>query len=138
MSEVTVTMPLELTFEMMRAVRDDPTACIADRDAWHARLGWLMCAWDVLVQYRRMPGIPDRAIQPPLTPTQRTNPEDKPIMMTERDYINATNLAKALAASVIVADILAMTGQEKLDQSDALKALDRITDRLQAIVKTKG
>ena len=59
-------------------------------------------------------------------------------MMTERDYINATNLAKALAASVIVADILAMTGQEKLDQSDALKALDRITDRLKAIVKTKG
>lgn len=58
--------------------------------------------------------------------------------MTERDYINATNLAKARAAAVIVADILAMTGQEKLDQSDALKALDRITDRLSIVVKTKG
>ena len=58
--------------------------------------------------------------------------------MTERDYINATNLAKARAASVIVADILAMTDEDKRNQSDALKALDRITDRLQAIVKTKG
>ena len=62
MTEVTITMPLNLTPEMIRAVRDDPTTCTADRDAWHARLGWLMSAWDVLVQYRRMPSIPASGI----------------------------------------------------------------------------
>ena len=58
--------------------------------------------------------------------------------MTERDYINATNLAKARAATVIVADILAMTDSEKAAQAAALKALYRITDRLSIVVKTKG
>ena len=54
MSEVTVTMPLALTPEMMRAVRDDPLCQVAG-EHWHARLGWLICAWDVLVQHRRDP-----------------------------------------------------------------------------------
>ena len=57
MSEVTITMPLTLTPEMIRAVRDDPTTCTASHEAWHARLGWLLCAWDVLVRHRRMPDI---------------------------------------------------------------------------------
>ena len=53
MSEVTVMMPLTLTQEMIRAVREDPTTGVDDLDEWHARLGWLLCAWDVLVSYRR-------------------------------------------------------------------------------------
>ena len=57
--EVTVTMPINLTPEMVRAVRDDPI-CSVGNEMWHARLGWLICAWDVLVQNR--PGQPkDRA-----------------------------------------------------------------------------
>lgn len=54
MTEVTVTMPLQLTREMMEAVRHDPL-CSVDDELWHARLGWLICAWDVLVQHRRDP-----------------------------------------------------------------------------------
>ena len=58
--------------------------------------------------------------------------------MTERDYINATNLAKARAAFVIVVDILETTVQGRRDQEAAIKALDRIIDRLQSIITTKG
>jgi hypothetical protein len=54
MSEVTVMMPLQLTREMMQAVRRDPF-CSVDDELWHTRLGWLICAWDVLVQHRREP-----------------------------------------------------------------------------------
>jgi hypothetical protein len=46
---VTVAMPLQLTPEMIRAVRTDPTTAVADMEEWHARLGWLICAWYVLV-----------------------------------------------------------------------------------------
>jgi hypothetical protein len=49
--QVTITMPLTLTPEMMRAVRDDPL-CQVPGEQWHARLGWLICAWDVLVEHR--------------------------------------------------------------------------------------
>lgn len=55
MNEVTVTMPLVLTPEMLRAVRDDDTTKTEGREEWHRRLGWLLCAWDVLVQHRRDP-----------------------------------------------------------------------------------
>lgn len=53
-NEVTVTMPLALTPEMMRAVRDHDTTSTEDRDEWHRRLGWLICAWDVLLEQRNM------------------------------------------------------------------------------------
>ena len=66
MSQVTVTMPMELTTAMMRAVRDDPL-CQVDGEQWHTRLGWLLCAWDVLVQHRLKTGdgvvIPAEALQ---------------------------------------------------------------------------
>lgn len=55
-NEVTVTMPLALTPEMIRAVRDHDTTATEDREEWHRRLGWLICAWDVLVEHRLMPG----------------------------------------------------------------------------------
>lgn len=54
-NEVTVTMPLALTPEMLRAVKEHPTTKTDDRDEWHRRLGWLMCAWDVLVEHRLAP-----------------------------------------------------------------------------------
>ncbi len=55
-NEVKVTMPLVLTLEMIRAVRDHDTTSTDDRDEWHRRLGWLICAWDVLVEHRAVPG----------------------------------------------------------------------------------
>jgi hypothetical protein len=62
MAEVTVTMPLVLTPAMMRAVRDDPL-CQVDGEQWHARLGWLICAWDVLVAQRLPAPMPDEALR---------------------------------------------------------------------------
>lgn len=52
MKPVTVTMPMELTADMLRAVKNHETTKTEDRDEWHRRLGWLLCAWDVLVQAR--------------------------------------------------------------------------------------
>lgn len=57
-NEVIVTMPLALTPEMIRAVRDHETTKTEDRDEWHRRLGWLLCAWDVILEQRRKtPGV---------------------------------------------------------------------------------
>ncbi len=62
MAEVTVTMPVALTPEMMRAVREDPL-CKVDDQQWHARLGWLICAWDVLVSHRLPATMYDEALR---------------------------------------------------------------------------
>ena len=60
MTEVTVTMPLQLTREMIQAVRENPTTKVEDAEEWYARLGWLICAWDVLVEHRMPPPfVPD-------------------------------------------------------------------------------
>ena len=49
---ITVLMPLALTPEMLRAVREDPTTAPENWEEWHTKLGWLICAWDVLVASR--------------------------------------------------------------------------------------
>lgn len=67
MNPVTVTMPLELTGEMLRAVRDHDTTKTEDREEWHRRLGWLLCAWDVLVAHR--PAQADK-VAVPVEPTE--------------------------------------------------------------------
>lgn len=51
-SIVTVQMPLTLTRSMIKAVMDDSTTKVEDIEEWHTRLGWLICAWDVLIQHR--------------------------------------------------------------------------------------
>ena len=58
--------------------------------------------------------------------------------MTEREYIDATNLAKIRAAKVIVRDVLAMTPDEHEQQRTALIALSQLEDRLTKVVKTQG
>jgi hypothetical protein len=64
MSEVTITMPKELTGEMLRAVREHPLTKVEDRDEMNLRIGWLICAWDVLAEHRRPPPVPYRPPQP--------------------------------------------------------------------------
>lgn len=46
----TVSMPQELTRADFAALKADPTTGFKDADEQHARLGWLLCAWDVLVK----------------------------------------------------------------------------------------
>lgn len=52
MSGVQVRMPLQLTREMIVAVRDHPFTKVETPEEWHARLGWLICAYDVLIDAR--------------------------------------------------------------------------------------
>jgi hypothetical protein len=51
-NEVTIEMPLTLTPEMIRAVRDHDTTKAESWEEWHTRLGWLICAYEVLVATR--------------------------------------------------------------------------------------
>jgi len=45
----TVQMPKRITVEMINALRDNPTTSVDDKDEFHKRIGWLVCAYDVLV-----------------------------------------------------------------------------------------
>ncbi len=58
--------------------------------------------------------------------------------MTEREYIDATNLAKIRAARSIVRDVLPMTSEDEKDQESALLAMAKIEDRLARAVQTDG
>ena len=62
MNLVTVTVSLELTAQQIVAVREDPTTKAEDWETWHTRLGWLICAWDVLVRAR--PPVTDCVMVP--------------------------------------------------------------------------
>lgn len=50
---VVVCMPLQLTPEMIRAVHTDPLTKVSPEE-WHTRLGWLICAYDVLLATRKI------------------------------------------------------------------------------------
>lgn len=51
-NEVTVEMPLHLTNELMKAVRENDLTRCDDKDEMNTRIGWLMCAYDVMVEKR--------------------------------------------------------------------------------------
>ena len=51
--EVTVNMPSHLTSELMKAVREHEDTRCEDKDEMNLRIGWLMCAYDVIIQERR-------------------------------------------------------------------------------------
>jgi hypothetical protein len=51
-NEVTVNMPLHLTSELMKAVRENELTRCDDKDEMNTRIGWLMCAYDVMVETR--------------------------------------------------------------------------------------
>lgn len=63
MAEVTVTMPMALTGDMLRAVRQHPTTSTEDKEEEHRRIGWLLCAWDVLVTHRLPVPTVDQALR---------------------------------------------------------------------------
>lgn len=50
---VTIAMPLQLSTEMIREVRENALTRVDDPEQWYVRLGWLICAYDVLVNGRR-------------------------------------------------------------------------------------
>jgi len=47
-----VVLPRELTPQMLRAVRQHPSTQVDDADELNRRIGWLLCAWDVILAYR--------------------------------------------------------------------------------------
>jgi hypothetical protein len=52
---VTVAMPLELSRDMLNAVFNDPLTSIEDKEERYTRMGWLICAWEVLIRHRTTP-----------------------------------------------------------------------------------
>jgi hypothetical protein len=59
MAQVTVEMPLHLNSEMLTAVRNGELTRCDDPDEMHIRIGWLVCAYAVLVENRRIPSTQD-------------------------------------------------------------------------------
>lgn len=49
-NELLIVMPTELTAPMLRALWQDETTKCADKDKMYERIGWLICAWDVLIR----------------------------------------------------------------------------------------
>lgn len=45
-----VSMPLKISSAMMDAVRNNPLTRCDDLEMWYSRLGWLICAYDVMVK----------------------------------------------------------------------------------------
>jgi hypothetical protein len=58
--------------------------------------------------------------------------------MTEREYIDATNLAKIRAAKAILRDVLEMDDREKKLRMNASEALSAYEAKLEKVVKTRG
>lgn len=50
--QVQVTMPLKITHEMLQAVREDPLCHCENKDEMNLRIGWLICAYEVLTGAR--------------------------------------------------------------------------------------
>lgn len=59
MAEVNVNMPLHITHELIQAVRDNELTKCEDKDEMNTRIGWLICAYDVMVERRCNPPKPD-------------------------------------------------------------------------------
>lgn len=57
--------------------------------------------------------------------------------MTEREYIDATNLSKIRSARRILADMLPMGAIDQLDMDAAMLAISKWEDRLTDAVKVK-
>ena len=47
---IMVQMPLQLTPELIKAVQEHPMTKCETSHEWHAKLGWLICAYGVMVE----------------------------------------------------------------------------------------
>jgi hypothetical protein len=56
-NQVMITLPVELPAEVLRAIRNDPLTSCEDRDEMNTRIGWLLCAWDI-IRMQRLPPTP--------------------------------------------------------------------------------
>lgn len=52
MEEVTVSMPLHITHDLIQAVRNNELTMCDDKDEMNTRIGWLICAYDAMIEYR--------------------------------------------------------------------------------------
>ena len=50
--EITVDMPLQLTREMITAIKESPLTGFHNTEKWHEHLGWLICAYDIIIEQR--------------------------------------------------------------------------------------
>lgn len=57
--------------------------------------------------------------------------------MNEREYINATNLAKVRAARNVFREFLPVNMVEEVEADIVLQALERLENRLASVVKTE-
>jgi len=53
MTESTIPMPRHLTADLLRVIRDHDLTRLDDPDKMDARIGWLICAYDILVEHAR-------------------------------------------------------------------------------------
>jgi len=54
-SEIKITLPLQLRREQIDALRSDPRTACEDRDTMNLRIGWFLQAWEVLISHRLPP-----------------------------------------------------------------------------------
>lgn len=54
-NEVTVVMPLVLTAEMLRAIREHPNTRCENKSDEHRSVGWLLAAWEIVIELRHEP-----------------------------------------------------------------------------------
>lgn len=52
--QVFVQMPIHITNELINAVRHDHLCECADIDDWHRKLGWLICAYDAMIECQQL------------------------------------------------------------------------------------
>ena len=65
MEEVYVHMPLHPTHEMLQVVRKNELTKCDDMDEMNKRIGWLICAWDVMVEARiKVPNVESERGEP--------------------------------------------------------------------------
>lgn len=57
-TQVMIQLPIELPAEVLRAIRNHPLTSCEDRDEMNTRIGWLLCAWDVIKEHRQFATSP--------------------------------------------------------------------------------
>jgi hypothetical protein len=133
--EVTVAMPLQLTPGMMRAVKDHPFTKCETPEEWHAKLGWLICAWDVLIEARQREatlGVPLPPTPHPLAGDPRHSMRNAGVLEaqpqpSDMDYgnnmdIEVMPLGYSLAMRVMQSELYAkLDAQERAECDDLIR-----------------